>query len=112
METDDGSGWEKLDLSVCSDCLKMLQILSPKNLGLRPAAGITATLTTSCANVVIVDEASLFTDIPVDSVSDNRGWPFIFYQKGSATDHIIPFRLWSVIDEGLFLLTRSWASVS
>ncbi|MFQ6093581.1 MAG: FlgD immunoglobulin-like domain containing protein, partial [bacterium] len=68
-------------------------ILTLKNSGLRSAAGITATVTTSCADVVIVDGASAFTDIPVDSVGDNRGWPFIFHIMGSATEHIIPFQV-------------------
>ena len=68
-------------------------ILSLKNLGLRPAEAVTATISTSCADVVIFNQTSVITDIPMDSVGDNHESPFIFYIKGNTTDHVISFEV-------------------
>jgi len=68
-------------------------LLDIENTGLRPASGITGTVTTDDVDMTITDNSAVFTNAGIDGISRNTGDPFTFSLDGEAEPHAVVFTL-------------------
>lgn len=67
--------------------------INMKNLGLRPAIGISATLTSRDPDIMVANNQSTFSDASIDSTSNNQNDPFIFTISETALNHTIELKV-------------------
>jgi len=67
--------------------------LTLENQGLRPAQGVSATISTQDPDIIITDNEATFSDISIGLISNNNDNPLTFRIKETAGQHVVHFNV-------------------